>query len=33
MERLYELMVRVSKPTRRQGLVREDLSFLDGGPA
>ena len=33
MERLYELMARVSKPTRRQGLLREDLSFLDGGAA
>jgi glycosyltransferase involved in cell wall biosynthesis len=33
MERLYELMARVSKPTRRQGLLREDLSFLDGGTA
>ncbi len=30
MERLYELMARVSKPGRRQGLLREDLSFLDG---
>ncbi len=31
MERLYELMARVSKPTKRQGLLREDLSFLDNG--
>ncbi len=31
MERLYELMARVSKPTKRQGLLREDLSFLDSG--
>ena len=31
MERLYELMARVSKPTKRQGLLREDLSFLDAG--
>jgi len=31
MERLYALMARVSKPTRRQGLLREDLSFLDAG--
>ena len=30
MERLYELMARVSRPTKRQGLLREDLSFLDG---
>jgi len=26
-------MVRVSAPTKRQGLLREDLSFLDGGAA
>lgn len=32
MEQLYELMARVSKPTKRQGLLREDLSFLDSGP-
>ncbi|MPZ19578.1 MAG: glycosyltransferase [Luteitalea sp.] len=32
MERLYELMHRVSRRTKRQGLLREDLSFL-GGPA
>ena len=31
MERLYELMARVSRPSRRQGLLREDLSFLDAG--
>jgi glycosyltransferase involved in cell wall biosynthesis len=31
MERLYELMARVSAPTKRQGLLREDLSFLDDG--
>jgi glycosyltransferase involved in cell wall biosynthesis len=31
MERLYALMARVSRPTRRQGLLREDLSFLDAG--
>jgi glycosyltransferase involved in cell wall biosynthesis len=31
MERLYELMHRVSRPTKRQGLLSEDLSFLDGG--
>ena len=33
MERLYELMARVSTPSKRQGLLREDLSFLDGGAA
>lgn len=32
MEQLYELMARISKPTKRQGLLREDLSFLDSGP-
>jgi len=31
MERLYDLMARVSKPTKRQGLLHEDLSFLDDG--
>lgn len=31
MERLYELLHRVSRPTKRQGLLTEDLSFLDGG--
>jgi glycosyltransferase involved in cell wall biosynthesis len=31
MERLYELMHRVSRPTKRRGLLQEDLSFLDGG--
>ncbi len=31
MERLYELMHRVSRPTGRRGLLAEDLSFLDGG--
>jgi glycosyltransferase involved in cell wall biosynthesis len=31
MERLYELLHRVSRPTKRQGLLSEDLSFLDGG--
>lgn len=29
MERLYQLMARVSKPTKRRGLVHEDLSFLE----
>ena len=28
MERLYELLHRTSRPTRRQGILREDLSFL-----
>lgn len=31
MERLYDLLHRVSRPTKRQGLLTEDLSFLDGG--
>jgi hypothetical protein len=31
MEHLYELLHRVSRPTKRQGLLTEDLSFLDGG--
>lgn len=31
MERLYELAHRVSRVSKRQGLAREDLSFLDGG--
>ena len=31
MERLYDLMARVSKSTKRQGLLREDFSFLDSG--
>jgi glycosyltransferase involved in cell wall biosynthesis len=30
MEQLYELMHRVSRATKRQGLLREDLSFLGG---
>ena len=29
MERLYELLHRVSRPTHRQGVLREDLSFLE----
>jgi glycosyltransferase involved in cell wall biosynthesis len=32
MERLYEILHRVSKPTKRQGILREDLSFLSAGP-
>lgn len=31
MERLYTLLHRVSRPTKRRGLLVEDLSFLDGG--
>ena len=33
MERLYELMARVPRSAGRKALLREDLSFLDGGPA
>jgi glycosyltransferase involved in cell wall biosynthesis len=29
MERLYEILHRVSRPTRRRGVLREDLSFLE----
>jgi glycosyltransferase involved in cell wall biosynthesis len=31
MERLYELLHRVSRSTKRRGVLAEDLSFLDGG--
>jgi glycosyltransferase involved in cell wall biosynthesis len=31
MERLYPLLHDLSRPTRRQGILREDLSFLDRG--
>jgi glycosyltransferase involved in cell wall biosynthesis len=31
MERLYTLLHEVSRPTRRQGILREDLSFLTTG--
>jgi glycosyltransferase involved in cell wall biosynthesis len=31
MERLYTLLHRVSRPTRRQGILAEDLSFLTTG--
>ncbi len=31
MERLYPLLNDLSRPTRRQGILREDLSFLDRG--
>jgi glycosyltransferase involved in cell wall biosynthesis len=30
MERLYALLHRVSRPTKRRGILGEDLSFLDG---
>jgi len=29
MERLYDLLHRVSRPTHRKGILNEDLSFLD----
>lgn len=29
MERLYDLLHRVSRPTHRKGILKEDLSFLD----
>lgn len=31
MERLYDLLHQVSRPTRRRGILDADLSFLDGG--
>jgi glycosyltransferase involved in cell wall biosynthesis len=31
MERLYPLLHDLSRPTKRQGILREDLSFLDRG--
>jgi hypothetical protein len=31
MERLYTLLHEVSRPTRRQGILAEDLSFLTTG--
>jgi glycosyltransferase involved in cell wall biosynthesis len=31
MERLYALLHEVSRPTRRRGILAEDLSFLTGG--
>jgi glycosyltransferase involved in cell wall biosynthesis len=33
MERLYDILHEVSRPTRRQGVLRQDLSFLTGGAA
>lgn len=32
MERLYGIMHEVSRPTRRRGVVEQDLSFLTDGP-
>ena len=29
MERLYEILHRVSRPTNRRGVLEEDLSFLE----
>jgi glycosyltransferase involved in cell wall biosynthesis len=29
MERLYDILHRVSRPTRRRGVLNEDLSFLE----
>ena len=31
MERLYTLLHEVSRPTKRQGILQQDLSFLDAG--
>jgi hypothetical protein len=33
MERLYPLLHASSRATKRQGIMREDLSFLAGGAA
>ncbi len=33
MERLYDLLHRVSRPTHRRGILNEDLSFLGDGSA
>jgi glycosyltransferase involved in cell wall biosynthesis len=33
MERLYELLVATSRPTRRSGILQSDLSFLVSGGA
>jgi hypothetical protein len=33
MEQLYDLLHRVSRPTRRRGVLEADLSFLDGARA
>ena len=31
MERLYEMLVETSRPTKREGILRQDLSFLVSG--
>jgi hypothetical protein len=31
MERLYDLLHHVSRPTHRRGVLQADLSFLTGG--
>jgi hypothetical protein len=31
MERLYMLLHEISRPTRRHGILQQDLSFLTGG--
>jgi hypothetical protein len=31
MERLYTLLQQVSRPTKRRGILQQDLSFLTGG--
>ena len=33
MEQLYPLLHAVSRRTHRRGILKEDLSFLDGSPA
>jgi glycosyltransferase involved in cell wall biosynthesis len=33
MEQLYDLLVQVSRETKRQGVLQADLSFLTGGPS
>jgi hypothetical protein len=30
MEKLYDLLHQVSRPTHRRGILNADLSFLDG---
>jgi hypothetical protein len=31
MEQLYDVLYRVSRATKRRGVLQADLSFLDGG--
>jgi hypothetical protein len=31
MERLYSLLHEVSRPTKRRGILEQDLTFLAGG--